>query len=302
MSSRGLFVLAVLLVAGGLVWGDRGVAAEKGLGHAAEAKDAARPAVAWQTQYEHAMDVANREKKMLLIVFFDDADPLSKRLETETLADRGVREAMQKFTCLRLPADAKVKIDGKDSVLLHEEAFAEMSGRPGIAVADFAHAEPELHGHVVSTFPLLPCFFYGPEEMKVILDLPCGTLTQRTLIYAVRVHPERPASAVGDPDPRLLVEAESHSACQARIRLQGHHNWGTRFQRISGMLGCTAREVCAESWPGQGLLESAVECVRCWRLSSGHWSAVSAENRAFGYDMKLGCNQVWYATGIFGMR
>ena len=35
--------------------------------------------------------------------------------------------------------------------------------------------------------------------MAVILDLPPGTLTQRTLIYAVRTHPERPASADGQP-------------------------------------------------------------------------------------------------------
>ncbi|MGA2258524.1 MAG: hypothetical protein ABSG53_27995, partial [Thermoguttaceae bacterium] len=129
---------------------------------------------------------------------------------------------------------------------------------------------------------------------------PPGTLTQRTLIYAVRIHPEKPASALGRPDERLLAEAESHSQYQAGIRLQGHHGWGSRFPRIAAMLGCSPREVCAESWPGQNLLESAIECVHCWRQSSGHWSAVQARNRAFGYDMKLGANGVWYATGIFG--
>ena len=151
----------------------------------------------------------------------------------------------------------------------------------------------------MSVFPLTQCMFCGPAEMKVLLDLPPGTLTQRTLIYAVRIHPERPASALGQPNERLLAEAESHSQYQARIRLQGHHNWNGRFPRIAAMLNCSPREVCAESWPGQNLLESAVECVRCWRLSSGHWSAVAAQNRGFGYDMKRGANGVWYATGIF---
>ena len=61
-----------------------------------------------------------------------------------------------------------------------------------------------------------------------------------------------------------------------------------------------ASEECAESWPGQGLLESAIECVRCWRLSSGHWAAVRAEHRCYGYDIKRGNNGIWYATGIFG--
>lgn len=137
-----------------------------------------------------------------------------------------------------------------------------------------------------------------------MLDLPPGTLTQRTLIYAVRTHPERPESTDGQPDPYLFDEAESHSEYQARIRLQGHHAWESRFHRINARLpaGCLASEVCAESWPGQGLLESAIECVRCWRFSSGHWSAVRQRHQVYGYDMKRGDNGVWYATGIFGRQ
>ena len=117
--------------------------------------------------------------------------------------------------------------------------------------------------------------------------MPCGFI------------PRGPPAPWASPDERLLAEAESHSQYQARIRLQGHHGWSARFPRIAAMLGGSPREVCAESWPGQNLVESAIECVRCWRLSSGHWSAVQARNRAFGYDMKLGANGVWYATGIF---
>jgi len=60
--------------------------------------------------------------------------------------------------------------------------------------------------------------------------------------------------------------------------------------------------VCAESWPGQGLLRAALECVRCWRLSPGHWRAVSSRSDAYGYDIKRGSNGVWYATGIFVNR
>ncbi len=99
----------------------------------------------------------------------------------------------------------------------------------------------------------------------------------------------------------LVKEAESHSQHQARIRLQGHHQWNTRFHRINAKLpaGLTASEVCAESWAGENLVEAAVECVRCWRLSSGHWSAVRGRHRYYGYDMKRGENGVWYATGIF---
>jgi hypothetical protein len=254
--------------------------------------------ISWETDYLHAMDVANRQRKMLLIFFRNPDDPQSQRLESETLASAAVQQKLQEFVCLRLPLDARIALDGKDVALLGHPTLCEMLDRPGVAIADFAHADPKLHGYIVSVFPLTANLFYGPAEMKVILDLPPGTLTQRTLIYAVRIHPEKPASALGCPDCRLLAEAESHSQYQAYIRVQGHHGWGARFPRIAAMLGCSPREVCAESWPRQSMVESAIECVRCWRLSSGHWSAVQAPNRAFGYDMKRGDNGVWYATGI----
>ena len=172
-----------------------------------------------------------------------------------------------------------------------------------MAIVDFAHDDPALHGTVVSTFPLRGNLYYGPAEMGVILELPPGSLTQRTLIYAVRIHPERPASAQGTPNTRLVAEAESHADYQeAADRRAGASGLGLAFSSHCRLGGAGApREVCEKwrSWPGQYLVESAIECVRCWRLSSGHWSAVRARNCCYGYDMKRGCNGVWYATGIF---
>jgi hypothetical protein len=58
-------------------------------------------------------------------------------------------------------------------------------------------------------------------------------------------------------------------------------------------------EVCAESWPGQGMIDSCIDCVDSWRHSSGHWQGVSRRHRAFGYDIRRGRNGIWYGTGIF---
>jgi hypothetical protein len=122
------------------------------------------------------------------------------------------------------------------------------------------------------------------------------------VIFAVRIHPDNPKSTDGELSTRLVEEARSHSQYQADIRKQGHHNWDRRFRQINTHLPTElwACEVCAESWPGQHLLESAIECVDCWRYSEGHWSAVVAEHPYYGYDMKLGTNGVWYGTGVFG--
>ncbi len=184
--------------------------------------------ISWSTDYAQASNAANDQGKMLLILFSKPDDPQTQRLESETFANAEVQRKMQGFICLRLPLDSKLTLDGKEIVLVQHPSFSEMLGRPGVAIVDYAHRDPKLHGYVVSTFPLTGGLFYSPAEMQVILDLPPGTLTQRTLIYAVRIHPEKPASALGQPDDRLLSEAENHSHHQARILLQGHHGWEAR--------------------------------------------------------------------------
>ncbi|HEV3021182.1 MAG TPA: hypothetical protein VGX76_01895, partial [Pirellulales bacterium] len=164
----------------------------------------------------------------------------------------------------------------------------------------------EHYGYVVSALPFVPGKFYRfrPHHLAVVLDLPPGTLTQRTMVFAVRIHPESPASTKGELDPVLAQEAKSHSAYQAQIRVQGHHHWERRFPRLSRLLprGLRAQEVVAESWPHEGLVDAAVDCVDSWRQSSGHWSAVRAHQPRFGYDIQRGGNGIWYATGLFGNR
>lgn len=257
--------------------------------------------IPWFTSYAKAVKEASAKRKMMVLLFAND-EPQCRRLETETLADPGVRAKLRDYVCVRLPLNAKILSEGKELTLIEQSAFQEMLGRPGVAILDFVNMECAYGGCVVSTFPLTQQLWYDAEKMKVILDLPPGSLTQRTLVYAVRIHPEHPQSTVGKLDKNLLSEAENHSQHQANIRLQGHHNWDMRFHRINAILpfGLVANEVCAESWPGQHLVEAAIECVRCWRTSSGHWSSVVAPHRLFGYDMKRGGNGVWYATGIFG--
>lgn len=261
-------------------------------------------AIYWHDDYARAVREAESRNKMLLVYFCDPGcDCDCNRFKSETLDDPLVCSKLQDYVCLRISLDASITLDGEKVVLLEHEAFKEMLGKPGISIIDYRNRDSHVYGAVVSTFPITQRLWYTPEKMAVILDLPPGTLTQRTLIYAVRTHPDKPASAGGELSEYLLDEAQKQSQYQADIRLQGHHRWDARFPRISARLnGLSAREVCAESWPGENLVEAAVECVRCWRLSDGHWSAVRASQRVFGYDMKRGSNGIWYATGIFGGR
>lgn len=179
--------------------------------------------------------------------------------------------------------------------LAADPGLVEMRGGAGVFVVD--HAHDAWRGRIVSVLPKTSGKYYHfePSHLDALASLPEGSLTQRSMILAVRLHPERPRSTEGVCDPGLCAEAEAHSAHQARIRRQGHHGWETRSQRLGG----AAAEVCAQSWEHQDLLDSCVDCVASWRQSSGHWRAVSGSHSAYGYDIRRGGDGIWYATGIF---
>jgi len=264
-----------------------------------------RKDIEWVTDYHLGLDQAEERGVLALIWFFDPhSENQNTRFKGDVLTQPEFYEVIsQQFVAIKLPRNAAVTSSGQEITLLEHSSFAEMQGAAGLAIVDMTEPNGPLYRQVVSVYP----FIHGPitaEKLAVLLSLPPGTLTQRTLIFAVRTHTESPASTTGDLSPLLAHETESHARHQARIKLQGHHNWDARFHSINAQLpgGLLACEVCAESWPGQNLLDAAYECVHSWRQSPGHWSAVSSRQALFGYDMQRGANGVWYATGIFANR
>ena len=269
----------------------------------------------WHDDYQAAVDRAEANKKLLLIHFYRPSDQSRKEaasaidsiesIET-ALGQPGIRERLDNYVLAKLPVETEIQVDGKAVRLLEHGAFRELRGGPGIAVVDYFHQGAEHYGYVISALPFTPGKYYQfrLSHIETLMYLPSGTLTQRSMILAVRIHPERPASTTGENDPILLAEAKSHSNYQAQVRVQGHHHWESRFQRIVGRLfgrgtPGTPVEVVAESWPQQDLMDSCVDCVASWRHSDGHWAAVSAKQASYGYDIRKSDNGIWYATGIF---
>ncbi|MBN1394778.1 MAG: hypothetical protein JW959_07130, partial [Pirellulales bacterium] len=176
------------------------------------AGDSSEVEVSWRADYAKAMTEAENDNKMMFIYFCDpEGDELCNRFKKETLDDPRISVKLREYVCVQLPLDAKIKVRSEEIVLLEDESFAEMLGKPGIAIVDFRSTEASLRGAVVSTFPITDKLWYTAEQMAVILNLPAGTLTQRTLIYAVRTHPDKPESTDGEPLPTLLEEARNHS-------------------------------------------------------------------------------------------
>jgi len=243
--------------------------------------------------YSVATQVARQSGKKLFLWIGPVTKPVAKKLWSKMNGDPKFKLATREFVFARV----------KSKRLLSHKSLVEMLGKEGVVIIDYADTTAATFGNVVSVFPFRDKVKPTHRELQLLLALPRGTLTQRTLIFAVRKHFERPRSTNGRCLPLLMSECQKHSQHQADLLTQGHHNWQSRFQEITAKLpgeNLVAQEVCAESWPGEKLLEAAEECVHSWRQSEGHWSAVSGAHRFFAYDMKRGKNGIWYATGIFG--
>jgi hypothetical protein len=250
--------------------------------------------VSWHSDYETAFQEAYAAKKFLLINFVAPSGA-QQQLETFLASDQAAQTALPSY--VRVRVDAQARAD-----LLHHPAFVEMGAYPGVAIVDLANEGKITFARVVSAVPMCNMKYYrwSPQYVGVALRLPAGTLTQRSMIWAVRLHPERPQSTNGVFQPVLATAAQKHSELQATMQLQGHHNFQQRFNQLRPAIGAgDLSEVCAESWANQGLLDSCLDCVKSWRGSSGHWRGVSSPCRLYGYDIRQGRNGIWYGTGLF---
>jgi hypothetical protein len=262
-------------------------------------------AIVWRENYHEAMHQAEIGGKMLLLWFVHpDWAANDAAFEQGVLQQADIAQTIhQRFVAAKLSVGTTLQSHDQPARLLDHPAFAEMLGTAGLAILDLTDPASPHYRRVVSVYPFQR-EYVAKDRLAALLDLPLGTLTQRTLIFAIRTHPERPASANSHLSPLLAQESERHAFHQASISLQGHHNWESRFHAMNARLpeGLLAQEVCAESWPGQTLVEAADDCVASWRQSPGHWEAVSSRHVLFAFDMKHGANGVWYATGIFARR
>ncbi|HMF13732.1 MAG TPA: hypothetical protein VKE94_15545, partial [Gemmataceae bacterium] len=147
----------------------------------------------WHADYDEAAALAKKEKKDLVIYFRAD-----EALDA-ALNDAEVRKRLADLVCLRVAPS--YEYDGKR--LLDLSPLEDMMGKPGIAVVSFHDTEAPNYRRVISAHPLVGSRYhwvpgYGPNEIATMLDLPAtATLTQRSMMYAIRVHPERPRSILG---------------------------------------------------------------------------------------------------------
>jgi hypothetical protein len=263
----------------------------------------------WHTDYVAACDDAQIAKKILLVNFVPrDTSDAQRGFEKFLQTDKAVRAELKDYVLVRVDEDERaggmlvpLRKKNRDR-LIDDAAFKHLGRKPGLAMLDFRNAKDSYYGDVVTVLPFANGKYYRwkNSQFAVALDLPAGTITQRMMVWAVRIHPEKPQSTVGTMHPELIALATKHSEYQARIGVQGHQHFETRAQTVRFVTQSNqVSEVVAESWENQDLIDSSIDCVLSWRQSPGHWAGVRSRHRLYGYDIRQGTNGIWYGTGLF---
>jgi hypothetical protein len=268
----------------------------------------------WETDYEYAMMTAEMSSRCLLIYLCADSDSVipetlasfpidaaCRTFDTVVLDDDFVRSGLDWYILLKLPMDAVITDEeGLEQSIYSLPGFEHMLEHPGLVVIDFARRDTPYYKDVVGILPFLRGDCPTAKQSETFLNLPPGTLTQRTLTYAVRIHRDRPLSSDGEPLPIVVREAAVHALYQAERGVLTHQNFSARSNRVKEVLGDgSPSEICAQSQRGVSLFEGAITCMKLWRHSSAHWSIARRDHTYYGYDMALGKNGSWYAVGFF---
>ncbi len=260
--------------------------------------------VQWLDEYESAWKKAVAEKKDLFIYFASDDHPLETAFQ-----DLEIRQKLHQMVCMKVPYD--VEFEGQK--LLDRPVFKEMSGKAGFAIMCLSDEEHRCYRELISAHPFVSSRYrwapkqYGLDELKLVLNLSRKlTLTQRSMLFALHMHPVKPNSIHGTWNDAFMGHAERHSKHQAKMCYQHHADLIGAINRMGGEMGIglnNGSEVVAESWGtvvgGENVLEACYSCIDAWSHSPGHWGAVCRHHRYFGYDIAKGSNGTWYATGIF---
>ncbi len=257
----------------------------------------------WHTDYTAAYHQAQTERKQLLLFFRDDRHPeLADSFERGVLAHADLHDALSRVVRVILPLDAlrpQPDATSKATRLLDHSSFEHMYHRQGLAMIDLVEPGSDLYGQVVSAHPFTAGKLYTVRGMQLMLGLPRASLTQRALIYAVRLHPEAPPCTNGVCHPFILRQARQSSSLMAQYQAVGHHDWGNRSAEITAATNHNGMEVAAMSMGSTSLIDAAIEIVNMWQGSPTHWGMMTAPCSLYGFDMvRAAGGGSWYGTGI----
>ena len=270
-----------------------------------EAKPAGQ--LSWHRDYLTAYDEAAGSHSRLVMLFLGEggnAEPDSRG----GLTSSDVEAVLGDVTRLHLPVDFRAA--GTETPLLEHRSFRHLGGKPGVVIIELSDAKSPLFGQAVSAMPLPAGGRFPAESLKRLLDLPTGSIGQRSLLFAIRgamQSAESDSTSIDSPLFNVTPNGTLSDLANRNARFMAH------FGRVELFEAGRRREILRRNFDNDvefreltfgttesvTIHEAASQAVRQWTRDEAEAAILNEPATAYGLDLFQSPETGhWFATLI----
>ena len=256
----------------------------------------------WHEDYLAAYQEATEQRKPLLMVFTDPAEQNSSESLASDFAEPKLDSLLDGFVRVTMPINtaAPSQAPGEfPTLLLEHRSFRHLSIRSGIVIVDLTAPDSGNYGRVVSALAAPENGRYSAETLRSLLELPTGTISQRTFLLTLRSSMPDSVFSRAPFSTELNALANRNARFMAHYEQVGAYEVSERAAAVAQRFGADAklRELLFASEPGVTLQEASMQAVQNWLENEQDFPGVSNSGTAFGIELfQSPTSSRWFAT------
>lgn len=264
--------------------------------------------LAWHRDYLTAYVEAAQQKRYLLMLFHEDNLQVEAPFSSAMFAP-SMRPMLEQFSRVELPLDVTVprnadsgeaeKQSDVPELLLQHRSFRHLGVRPGLAIVDLTDPESANYARVVSVIPVPKAGAFSDREVMIALDLPTGSISQRTLLFMIRSTVPDSSLSMREFSPQLVELAHRSCRYMAHAGQLGSFDEDFRQNRIRETFGPQAelKQLLYATESEVTIHVAALQAVESWIESSETFDVLNGPAQAMGMDMfQASESGRWYVT------
>lgn len=258
--------------------------------------------LSWHDDYATAYEEAAGLRRRLVMLFAGSSDQ-SRPDSRGGFEAAEVEAALGDSVRLQLPVDFKVA--GSETSLLEHRSFRHLGGQPGVVIIELSDPASPLFGQAVSAMPLPVGDRFPLESLKRLLDLPAGSIGQRSLLFEIRsaVDSAELDSALVNAAPHVTLSdlANRNARFMAHFERDELFEAGRRQEILHRTFGEAAefRELTFATPEPASIQSAASQAVQHWTRQTTEPTALTGPATAYGLDLFQSPESGrWFATLI----
>lgn len=262
----------------------------------------------WHQNYLDAYTEAAQQKRYLLMFFQEASVDSDSAVSTESVFAPGMRPMLEQFIRVELPLDATVPSTDADFIeeqgdtsdlLLNHRSFRHLGVQPGLAIVDLTDPASSDHARVVSAVPLPKEGAFGDLDLKLVLELPKGSISQRTLLYMIRRAVPDSSMSMREFSPVLIELAHRNCRYMAHAERLGSFDESFREAQVIRSFGPDSdlKQLLFATESKATIHDAAIQAVESWLQVSDSFDVLKKPAKAMGMDMfQADESGRWYVT------